>query len=108
MYWNSNNHTDREAVLKMIGSNDTVCDMFCGVGPLSLLAAKKGARVIANDLNPACFKYLKENIRRNKLVGRVIPFGIDAREFFVGLSRHPETFLRRQQQINKEIYPNIQ
>jgi len=63
--------------------------MFCGVGPLSLLAAKKGARVIANDLNPACFRYLKENIVKNKVDSKVIPFGIDAREFFVGLTRYP-------------------
>jgi tRNA (guanine37-N1)-methyltransferase len=37
--------------------------MFCGIGPLAVkAAAKKQIKVIANDLNPDCFKYLKENI----------------------------------------------
>ena len=36
VYWNSNNHTDREAVLSMINKDENLCDMFCGVGPLAL------------------------------------------------------------------------
>lgn len=29
---------------------------------MSIRAAKLGCNVIANDLNPECFKYLKKNI----------------------------------------------
>lgn len=40
--------------------------MFCGVGPFAIPAALQGIRVFANDLNPASYKYLVENVRRNK------------------------------------------
>ena len=70
--------------------------MFCGVGPLSVQAAKKdpSIHVTANDLNRDCYKYLKVNIVQNKVAQQVIPFGIDARYFLIALSRHPEAFLR--------------
>lgn len=42
-------------------------DMFAGVGPFALPAAKKGCTVYANDLNPNCFKYLQENAEGNKV-----------------------------------------
>jgi len=77
----------------MIKQGEVVCDMFCGVGPLSLQAAKMGARVIANDLNPACFKYLKLNISKNNVRHMVIPFGIDARKFFICLTKYPKECL---------------
>lgn len=56
--------------------------MFCGIGPLAVKAAvKKGIKVIANDLNPACFEYLKENIALNKVKDLIKPFNMDARDF---------------------------
>ena len=90
VYWNSNNHTDREAVLSMISYGQSLCDMFCGVGPLSVQAAKKQAYVTANDLNPACYKYLKVNTINNKITSRLFPFCMDAREFFIAISRWPK------------------
>ena len=41
--------------------------MFAGVGPFALPAAKKGCAVLANDLNPSSYKYLKINITENKV-----------------------------------------
>lgn len=56
--------------------------MFCGIGPLAVKAAvKKGIRVIANDLNPACYEYIQKNIKINKVDKLVVPFNMDAREF---------------------------
>lgn len=57
--------------------------MFCGVGPLAIKSAFKrpGLKVLANDLNPQGFEFLKKNIKLNKVVGRVLPFNMDAREF---------------------------
>lgn len=56
--------------------------MFCGVGPLAVkAAAKKKIKVLANDLNPECYKYLKINIELNKIKKLLIPFNMDAREF---------------------------
>lgn len=57
--------------------------MFCGVGPLSVKAAYKrpGLKVLANDLNPDGYAFLKRNIKLNKVGARVMPFNMDAREF---------------------------
>jgi len=56
--------------------------MFCGIGTLAVKAAvKKGIRVIANDLNPACYEYIQKNIKINKVDKLVVPFNMDAREF---------------------------
>lgn len=40
-----------------------------------------GCRVLANDLNPDCYHYLRKNIVLNKCADYVIPFCMDAREF---------------------------
>lgn len=59
-----------------------MCDMFCGIGPLAVKAAvKKQIKVIANDLNPMGYEYLKKNISLNKVDKLVIPFNMDARDF---------------------------
>lgn len=49
----------------MLTKEDVVADVFAGVGPFSLPAGKKGCGVLANDLNPASFKYLRQNIDDN-------------------------------------------
>ena len=56
--------------------------MFCGIGPMAIRAAKESKlRVLANDLNPECYHYLRKNIVLNKIADYVIPFCMDAREF---------------------------
>ena len=43
--------------------------MFCGVGPLAVKAAvkKPTLKVLANDLNPEGYEYLKMNVKLNKV-----------------------------------------
>lgn len=55
-------------------------DLFCGVGPLAVRAARKGLHVIANDLNPDCYKYLVQNAKLNKVDHRMLCFNACARE----------------------------
>ncbi len=43
-------------MLSAVKKGDVVCDMFCGIGPFAIKAAKKKqCSVLANDLNPACY-----------------------------------------------------
>ena len=42
-------------------------DMFGGIGPFAIPAAKKGCTVYSNDLNPSSFYYLTQNIQLNKV-----------------------------------------
>ncbi len=48
-----------------------MADVFAGVGPFALPAAKKGCAVLANDLNPESYKYLKINIDKNNVRSRL-------------------------------------
>ena len=41
---------------------------MAGVGPFSVPAAKRGARVFANDLNPACYDAINNNMKLNKVI----------------------------------------
>jgi tRNA (guanine37-N1)-methyltransferase len=68
---------------EFLKDNEVLCDMFCGVGPLSVKAAVKRPKikVLANDLNPEGVEYLKKNISLNKVDKRVLPFNMDARQF---------------------------
>ncbi|MCS6769170.1 MAG: class I SAM-dependent methyltransferase family protein [Candidatus Caldarchaeum sp.] len=71
---------ERLRVASQVGEGETVLDMFAGVGPFSIIIARRNpsATVYAVEKNPAAFKYLCENIELNKLRGRVKPFQGDA------------------------------
>jgi len=59
--------TERLRIAGLVHAGDVVLDMFAGVGPFSLLLAKKGASVIAIDKNPVAVKFLRENALLNKI-----------------------------------------
>lgn len=59
--------TERQRIACQVSPGDVVLDMFAGVGPFSLLLAKKGAEVIAIDKNPVAVRYLRENALLNKI-----------------------------------------
>jgi len=71
---------ERLRIAKNVSDGEVVFDMFSGVGPFSILIAKlSGAKVYASDINPWAIHYLKENIKLNKVEGRVHPIRDDAR-----------------------------
>src|SRR3989344_5073393 len=45
---------------------ESVLVMFSGIGPFSVLAAKKAKEVYAVEINPSAHKYALENIKLNK------------------------------------------
>lgn len=46
-------------------------DVFAGVGPIALAAAKIVKRVYANDLNPHAVEFMEQNSVVNKLEKRI-------------------------------------
>lgn len=59
--------------MSKLGKGEIVVDMFAGIGYFSIPMAvhSKPGKIIAIELNPVAFGYLKENIRLNK-VGEII------------------------------------
>ncbi len=61
-----------------IKPNEIIVDLFAGVGPISIQIAKKHNVIIYSfDINPDAFNYLMENIKLNKIKGKVIPYNLD-------------------------------
>lgn len=72
---------ERQRILEQVEDGEVIVDLFAGVGPFSILLAKyRYVKVYAIDANPAAVEHLKENIKLNKVEGRVIPLLGDARE----------------------------
>lgn len=81
VYWNSrlsNEHTSLAACMK---KDDVLYDVFAGVGPFAVPAARKGVRVLANDLNPESYKWLQMNATANKIKNKFKAFNMDGRDF---------------------------
>lgn len=58
---------ERQRLVKKVKPRETVIDMFAGIGYFSLAVAKNAKKVIAIEKNPLAFRYLKENIRLNRI-----------------------------------------
>ena len=73
--------TERERISNLVNDDEVIINMFGGVGMFSLLAAKKKACTVYNiDINPVASKLCEENIKLNKLKGKVISLNGDAAE----------------------------
>jgi len=60
--------------------DDDVIDLFCGIGTISLIAARKCASVIGVELNPESIKDAKFNAKENDIVNAEF-FAEDAGQF---------------------------
>lgn len=82
VYWNSRLQHEHRRLVELFAKGQRVCDLFCGVGPFAIPAAKKGCLVYANDLNPESVKYLEINREINKIpMKNLLTFNSDARDF---------------------------
>jgi tRNA (guanine37-N1)-methyltransferase len=103
VYWNSRLHTEHGRLIEQFAVGSVVADAMAGVGPFAVPAAKKGAYVIANDLNPESAKWMIENRDRNKVSERLRIANIDAREFIrsAPLEAWTKPFVRSLPRSNK-------
>ncbi|HWG89242.1 MAG TPA: class I SAM-dependent methyltransferase family protein, partial [Candidatus Thermoplasmatota archaeon] len=83
VYFSPRLSTERQRVAAQVKPGEVVVDLFAGAGPFAILLARMAepAKVHAIDLNPEAYVYLEENIRRNRLEGRVEGHLADAREW---------------------------
>ncbi|MDI6888795.1 MAG: class I SAM-dependent methyltransferase family protein [Methanocellales archaeon] len=78
-YFNPHLSTERARISAQVEPDEMVIDMFAGVGPFSILIAKRAKRVIAIDKNPDAILFLRKNVELNSITNIEIIQG-DVRE----------------------------
>jgi len=73
---------ERMRIAKLVRDGETVVNMFAGVGCFSIVIARNSnaAKIYSIDINPTAVRFMKENIRLNRVNGRVVPIEGDAKE----------------------------
>ena len=72
---------ERMRIAQLVSPEETVINMFAGVGCFSIIIAKhaKSAKIYSIDVNPVAVQFMTENIRLNRLYGKVVPLLGDAK-----------------------------
>jgi len=73
---------ERLRIADQVKPDETVVNMFAGVGCFSIIIAKRvpQVKVYSIDINPVAYQFMQENIRLNRLFGRVQPILGDSQE----------------------------
>ncbi|MCW4001607.1 MAG: class I SAM-dependent methyltransferase family protein [Candidatus Bathyarchaeota archaeon] len=73
---------EHDRVASQTKADETIVDMFTGVGPFSILIAKRheNAKVYAIDVNPDALEFLERNVAVNHVEKRVVPILGGARQ----------------------------
>lgn len=69
------NLTERKRLIEQVSKNETVVDMFAGIGYFSIGLGKfsKAKKIYAIEINPESYHYLYQNIKLNKVEDKIIP-----------------------------------
>lgn len=73
---------ERMRIAKLVKDGEIIVNMFAGVGCFSILIAKhsNAAKIYSIDINPEAVQFMKENVRLNKVHGKVVPIEGDAKD----------------------------
>jgi tRNA (guanine37-N1)-methyltransferase len=73
---------ERSRIASLVKSCETVVNMFSGVGCFSIIIAKTvpETKVYSIDVNPTAFQYMVENVKLNRVYGKVFPLLGDSKE----------------------------
>jgi len=73
---------ERTRIAKQVRNGEIVVNMFAGVGCFSIVIAKhsNAEKIYSIDVNPKAVEYMRENVRLNRVYGRVISILGDAKE----------------------------
>lgn len=99
VYWNPRLSTEHGRIVELLKPGDVLFDVFAGIGPFAIPAAKKKCHVFANDLNPESYKWLLHNCKLNKVDNKIKAFNMDGRDFLLGPVREE---LSKELQLLKE------
>jgi tRNA (guanine37-N1)-methyltransferase len=76
-YFSARLSSERQRILEQVAVNETVLDMFAGVGPFAITLAARAVLVVASDINPQAIILMLENCTRNR-TKNVLPILADA------------------------------
>ena len=73
---------ERLRIASLVKGGETVVNMFSGVGCFSIVIAKtvSKTKVFSIDVNPIAVQYMEENVRINRVYGKVIPLLGDSKD----------------------------
>lgn len=81
--WSKGNTGERKRMATLAEDDETIVDMFAGIGYFSITLAvhSNPAKIYSLEINPVSYGYLKENIMLNKVEDIIEPILGDCREF---------------------------
>ncbi len=73
---------EHKRVASLVREDETIIDLFTGVGPFAILIAKthENVKLYAIDVNPHAIEFLKRNIRLNRVEAKVNPILGDSKQ----------------------------
>lgn len=105
VYWNPRLSTEHERLVNKLSPGNVLYDVFAGVGPFTIPAAKKKCEILANDLNPESFKWLQHNAKLNKVESLIKTYNKDGADFIkTDIKEH---FLQHGGEIKTHIVMNL-
>uniref|UniRef100_A0A8C9B6X2 tRNA (guanine(37)-N1)-methyltransferase n=1 Tax=Prolemur simus TaxID=1328070 RepID=A0A8C9B6X2_PROSS len=110
VYWNPRLSTEHSRITEILKPGDVLFDVFAGVGPFAIPAAKKNCTVFANDLNPESHKWLLHNCKLNKVDQKVKVFNLDGKEFLQGPVKEElmqQLGLSKERKLSAHIVMNL-
>ena len=81
---------ERLRIARLVKKGEAVVNMFAGVGCFSILIAKTApeSKVYSIDVNPSAVRFMVENVRINRVYGKVIPILGDSKEIISAQLQH--------------------
>jgi len=76
VYFSPRDHSDRIDIARQVEPGETILYLFAGVGPYAIAICKfnPNVKIIhCVEINPIAINYMIENIRINKLKGKIVP-----------------------------------
>jgi len=72
---------ERIRIARQVQPGEVIVNMFAGVGCYSIIIAKhsEASKIFSIDINPAAVQYMRENVKLNRVMERVLPLEGDAR-----------------------------
>lgn len=111
VYWNPRLSTEHGRIVALLKPSDVLFDVFAGIGPFAIPAAKKKCHVFANDLNPESYSWLLHNCKLNKVDNKIKAFNMDGRDFLLGPVREELSkelpLLKEEQKTSFHIVMNL-